>query len=60
LDFKTHLVLFSTSFFIIVINVVPGVILWGQQGLFDYRSPPHKQQEQQDQDWSGRERGVGA
>lgn len=43
----THLVLFATTLFTIIEDVVTGVILWEQKGLFDLSFLSHQQEERQ-------------
>lgn len=47
---EAHLVLFPSTFFIVVVDVVPRVVLGEKQRLLHLPSPPHEQQQQQQQD----------
>jgi hypothetical protein len=41
----THLVLFTTTLFSIIEDIVSRVIFWEQKGLFDLPLLPHQQEE---------------
>lgn len=51
----THLVLFATTFFTVIEDIVTGVVLWEQKGLFDLSLPSHQQEERQEEGWKSGE-----
>jgi hypothetical protein len=46
----THLVLFTTTLFTIIEDIITGIIFWEQKGLFDLPLLSHQQEEHQQED----------
>ena len=51
----TYLVLFATTFFTVIEDIVTGVVLWEQKGLFDLSLPSHQQEARQEEGWKSGE-----